>query len=590
MLTKLANEPVVFLLRKAWQFAEGRRWLFVTYVTFFVLSNVVAFLQPLLIGFILNELQANGISPENFRYVSFLIFGFFGIYVVYWFFHGFGRIWENKLAFEISRTYKEHLFRGVVDLPLAWHSDRDSGDTIDKVNKASHALYTYLNGSFMVIQSIVSALGTVVVLWFFDLWISLGVFLFVAMALFVMYRFDKVLVPQYMRLNVFDNRIGAKVFDALSNITSVIILRIQSVIASSVTHSFWKPHGLYMQNNRLGELKWFAVSFFFTAIIVVFLIVYLYQQMTLGAALQIGTVSALYLYLNSASTVFQNFGWLYSEIIQHKASVENAEPLEGAVSNNHPLEQEAFQIEYLSMQNLHFSYDSVENAAKTLDVDSFSVARGERIALIGESGSGKTTFLKVLHGLYPFVSSELHINGSYVPKSFAELDLGTMLVPQEPELFSVSIRENITFGMEYAEDRIGEVLRLACFADVVKELPKGLESVVNEKGVNLSGGQKQRLALARALLFARGKQIILLDESTSSVDSRNEGLIYEQIFETFHDKTFIASIHKMNLLRYFDRIVIFDKGQVRAEGTFQELLGRDLQFRDQWEIFQRSGV
>lgn len=588
MFSRISNEPIIFLFRKAWRFAEGKRWLLILYLVFFVLSNVVSFFEPLLIGVILNELQESGLSPENFPYIAWLICGFFGLYLLFWIFHGFGRVWENNLAFLISRTYKEYLFRGVVDLPLAWHNDRDSGDTIDKINKASFALADYISSSFLVVQSLVSAIGTVVVLWFFDLWIALGVFLMVAVALWLMFLWDKILVPQYFRLNEYDNHISAKVFDALSNITSVIILRIQKVIASSTSLSFWQPFPLYRRNTWLNETKWFTVSFFFTAIVVVFLIVYLYQEMTAGRALMIGTVSSLYLYLQNSSNVFRNFGWLYSEIIQRKASVENADSLQAAISAHQKIARTSYHVHQLQIANLRFSYDTHDESAHALAVDQFEIKRGERVALIGESGSGKTTFLKVVHGLYPVVYADIAINQEYANQTFAELDLGTMLVPQEPELFSASIKENITLGMEYPEDALTQVLELARCAEFIQTLPKGLESVVNEKGVNLSGGQKQRLALARALLFVRDKQIVLLDESTSSVDPSNEARIYEGIFKTYSDKTFVASIHKMNLLRYFDRIVIFDEGKIRNEGTFAELLEKDTRFKAQWEEFQNQ--
>ena len=104
----------------------------------------------------------------------------------------------------------------------------------------------------------------------------------------------------------------------------------------------------------------------------------------------------------------------------------------------------------------------------------------------------------------------------------------------------------------------------------------------------LSGGQKQRLALARALLFAQDKEIILLDESTSSVDPENEVKIYQNVFKVFSEKTIIATIHKMNLLKYFDRIIMFDKGEVVDGGTFDELMNSNKQFKNMWEEYIKS--
>ncbi len=169
--------------------------------------------------------------------------------------------------------------------------------------------------------------------------------------------------------------------------------------------------------------------------------------------------------------------------------------------------------------------------------------------------------------------------------SFADLDLKTMLVPQEPEIFSSSIRENITLGINYSEKEVLHAVRIANFSGVVAGLPKGLESVINEKGVNLSGGQKQRLALSRALLFAKDKEVILLDESTSSVDSENEMEIYTNVWHAFKGKTVIASIHKMNLLKLFDTIFIFEKGKIADYGSFDELLNKNPSFKQSWEQF-----
>ncbi|HET6346983.1 MAG TPA: ATP-binding cassette domain-containing protein, partial [Myxococcota bacterium] len=125
----------------------------------------------------------------------------------------------------------------------------------------------------------------------------------------------------------------------------------------------------------------------------------------------------------------------------------------------------------------------------------------------------------------------------------------------------------------------------ATFDKVLADLPQGLDSVINEKGVNLSGGQKQRLALTRALLFASQKDIVLLDESTSSVDPHNESEIYKNIWSAFESKTVIACIHKLNLLKLFDRIIIFAGGKIVDEGSFDALLERNSGFRAAWRQF-----
>jgi ABC-type multidrug transport system fused ATPase/permease subunit len=125
---------------------------------------------------------------------------------------------------------------------------------------------------------------------------------------------------------------------------------------------------------------------------------------------------------------------------------------------------------------------------------------------------------------------------------------------------------------------------------VVERLPKKLDSSIVEKGVNLSGGEKQRLALSRGLLASHGKSIILLDEPTSSVDSRNERIIYEGIFKTFTEQTIISSIHRLHLLSLFDHVVLFANGKIIDQGTFAELLKRSGVFQDMWDKYQHAQV
>ncbi len=129
---------------------------------------------------------------------------------------------------------------------------------------------------------------------------------------------------------------------------------------------------------------------------------------------------------------------------------------------------------------------------------------------------------------------------------------------------------------------------MACFDDTLKQLPNWLESKVNEKWVNLSGWQKQRLALARALLFAKKKKIILLDESTSSVDPENEMEVYKNILKNFNDRTIISSIHKMNLLKFFDRIIMFEDWEIVDEGSFEKLLKNNKNFSKMWKNFSNK--
>jgi ABC-type multidrug transport system fused ATPase/permease subunit len=217
----------------------------------------------------------------------------------------------------------------------------------------------------------------------------------------------------------------------------------------------------------------------------------------------------------------------------------------------------------------------------------FSLERGKRYALVGESGSGKTTLLKIIRDLHHPSALSLRVDGQEVPDGFPGISRAISLVPQDPEIFSQTIWENITLGADYDEESVHQAAEWACFSEVVGRLPRGYESSIKEKGVNLSGGEQQRLALARGLLACQDKDVVLLDEPTASLDPVTEMKIYQNIFRVFRGKTIVSSIHRLHLLSYFDQIFLFERGRIVARGNLAELLAQSSEFRVMWQEYHR---
>lgn len=585
-LDVIKQEPTVFLLRKLWRFSAGNHKFIVLYAAMFFVANLALLIQPAVFGMLVREVQLHGLSVANEARVMTIVACLLVQTWVFWCMHGPARVIERSVAFQAEMNYRRYLLGCVLDLGLTWHGEHDSGDTIDKVNKAGDGMSAFGQSVFRIIEVIVRLLGGVTAVCFFSPLIGGLAFVLVMISCAGIFQFDKHLVPQYRSLNVYNNQASAKVFDALSNVTTAKILHIEQPLLEGVMARYSAPYLLFRANAALNEWKWFTGAVCFQAVAILPFAIYIYRAIAHGENVDAGSLSTLYMYLSNLITVYFGFSSLYQEIAIHKHRVLNAAPIEEARAGEYSPERRLMPTwETLAVQDVRFSYENSSAKANLCGVN-LRFRRGERIALVGESGAGKSTFLKVFHGMYAHASGRLHFDAQAgIPTCFADVDLRTMLVPQEPEVFSASIRENITLGVDCTDEQLAEAARWATFDKVLADLPMGLESVINEKGVNLSGGQKQRLALTRALLFAAQKDIVLLDESTSSVDPHNESIIYNNIWKAFEGKTVLACIHKLNLLKLFDRVVMFENGRITDQGTFDELLSRNIRFRHAWNEF-----
>lgn len=205
---------------------------------------------------------------------------------------------------------------------------------------------------------------------------------------------------------------------------------------------------------------------------------------------------------------------------------------------------------------------------------SLRIEAGERVGLVGHSGSGKTTFVKLLHRLYDLEDGAILIDGQDIGSATQEsLRAQLALVPQEPILFHRSLAENIAYARPDARLRdIEEAARLANAHQFISRQPKGYATLVGERGVKLSGGERQRIALARA--FLANSPILILDEATSSLDSESEALIQEATGRLMATRTAIVIAHRLSTVRMLDRILVFDDGRIAEEGTHSALIGR----------------
>lgn len=583
------QNPLIYLFQKMWRYSEGNRKNVVLYISMSVIASFISALEPLIVGLLLNSLQTQGLNQSNLPHL-FLLLGLLPLLeIVFWCFHGPSRVMENKNAFLVRANYTNFLLEGTMALPVEWHTDHHSGDTIDKIEKGTTALFGFSERTFEIISGLIMLTSAFAAMLFFDplaggVALGISIFTFIVLTLF-----DRRLVPGYKIVNKLENNITAKIFDALSNINTVIILRVESLVLKTISTFIQKPLERFNINSKINEWKWFCSSIFGRLAVVAVIGIYLASHLTTGTVM-VGTIYILYGYANQIREIFFKFAYLYNDIVRYRASVTNTEDLSNDFrkligNKNKKLADGWKEIE---INNLSFSYHTEEGADLHLDDVSITIKKGERIALIGESGGGKSTFLKLIRDLYHPKTISLTIDGKKAVKGLSAISDSISLIPQDPEVFATTIRENITLGVDYADERIKTFTDMARFTEIVEGLPKKLESSIVEKGVNLSGGEKQRLALTRGLLASADKKIVLLDEPTSSVDFHNELEIYKNIFSAFPDKTIISSIHRLHLLSLFDKVYFFKNGRIVTSGSFDELKKSSPEFQELWEKYIKT--
>ena len=235
----------------------------------------------------------------------------------------------------------------------------------------------------------------------------------------------------------------------------------------------------------------------------------------------------------------------------------------------------------LVFKNVEFKYQEGHPALRDF---SLHIKGGERLALVGPSGAGKTTITKLLLRFYDVSAGTIEIDGQNVAHATLEsLRDAVAFVPQDPVLFHRSLMDNIRYGARDATDEeVKEAAKKAHCHDFISALPKGYETFVGERGVKLSGGERQRIAIARAIL--KDAPLLVLDEATSSLDSESEALIQDALETLMKKKTVIVIAHRLSTIMKMDRIIVMESGHITAEGRHDELIAQDGRYRTLWNI------
>ncbi|MFZ2718641.1 MAG: ABC transporter ATP-binding protein [Candidatus Absconditicoccaceae bacterium] len=252
-------------------------------------------------------------------------------------------------------------------------------------------------------------------------------------------------------------------------------------------------------------------------------------------------------------------------------------------TTNDKLKAENGKIE---INNINFTYGDGKNIFENLNL---KIKSGEKIAIVGQSGSGKTTIIKLLFRFFDIQGGEILIDGQNISSVTQESLRGSIsMVAQDPILFHRSLKENISYGNPHAsKEEIIAASKMARCHEFIMGLKDGYDTLVGERGIKLSGGERQRVAIARAIL--ENKNIIVLDEATSSLDSESEKLIQDAMDEVLRNKTAIVIAHRLSTIMKMDRIIVMDNGKIIESGSHKELLSNTNSMYKKFRDIQSGG-
>ena len=483
----------------------------------------------------------------------------------------------------LLKKLRESLYSKVLVMPIPYFINKKKGDLMSRITADILEIQTsYLSILELMVREPLTILFTLIVMFTISPELTLFVILFIPISGFIISIIGKRL-----------RKDSKEVQQQQSNFLSIIDETIsgQKVIKSFLSESFFSRkfdkinHLLFKYSNKVINRKNLAGPFSeFMGILVIGVLLWFGGRMVLVSESISGTTFIVFMGLAyNILTPAKNLSKSFYSIKKGNAAAERVfEIIEyDKYSNDRTrnIEIEEFK-DKISFQDLEFSYGE----SKILDGITFTIKKGESVALVGSSGSGKSTIANLLNGFFSADSGSLLIDGINISDIKREsLYKNISIVTQESILFNDNIFNNIKIGNLDAEKE--DIIRAAKEANAhefIEEQINGYETVIGDYGNKLSGGQKQRLTIARAML--KSPSILILDEATSSLDSKSEKKIQDAINKLMQGKTSLIIAHKFSTIKKCDKIILIDKGRIIAQGTHEELINSNSSYKNMNEL------
>lgn len=542
-----------------------------------VLIAIQAMLQqvvPVSLKFVVDELTAQLASQSgSFEKLTWLFALILGVNLGMVILNSINQRLGDYVASRLGRYLTEVYYRKIFTLPQQYFDGEISGKMVNQLNRGIVSIRDFVGtATNFILPAMLQALLGIGVLAYFDLniaMLALAVFpVYIAISSYSTKKWGQIQAEK----NVHEDAARGRIAEVISNIKLVKTYNTQKREWGFVSNKYELLNRLYDKQSSwyhaLNFLRGFGLEIAFV------LILFMVFGKTFTGALTLGEMVLIIQLMNQLRWPLYGMSYILEQVQRAEADskeffgVLDLESKEIFVSKKLPKLTKQPEI---SFDNVSFAY---EDGSSVLSEINLKLDKKETVALVGHSGAGKTTLINLMLKLYEPVSGEISLSGkNYRDTDHSWIREHMALVFQDNELFSSTIRENVAYGVVDASDEeIVKALKQANAYDFVSRFKDGLDSQIGERGVKLSGGQKQRIQIARAILH--DKPILILDEATSSLDSKSEKLVQDGLEKLFRNRLVIIIAHRFSTIQNVDRIVVLDHGTVADAGKPKDLARR----------------
>ena len=540
-----------------------------------VISTAFTIIAPLLIGQATTIIY-DGINRMightgtiDFNSLTYILIIVVVLYVISSLFSYLQSIFLIEVTTKISYDLRERLIEKILKLPMEKVEENKRGDILSRVTNDVDSLQNGITQSFIQLTTaVITLIGVFIMMLSINLWMTLATITLVPIALLLMRFMTKFSQKYFLRQLEFKGSLNGQIEETFTghdiirvfNQEEISMDRFESDNEKWFTHE-WKSQ-FYSSLN--GPLMNFISNFTYVVVAV------LGAVFVLQKVIAVGDILAFFQYTQSFNRPIQQITRVMNQIQTAMAASERIFEFLEFEDESNPSDRQITEIkDGITFENVSFSYTPNEKIIKNL---SFDVKKGEKIAIVGETGAGKTTIVKLLMRFYDINSGSIKIDGIDIEeydKDSLRSHIGMVL--QDSWLFSDTISNNIRYGnLDASDDEIIDAASQVYADDFVRRLSDGYESELNEDTDNISHGQKQLLTIARTILSQ--KEVLILDEATSSVDTRTEKLIQKAMDRLMEGKTSFIIAHRLSTIRNADKIIVIENGEIIEQGNHEELL------------------